>query len=141
MSAWKTSRDCRSFRNYLWAAVDASDSELPTIFNITDEGLQNLEGLSQLQLLQLGKTQITDAGLEHLEKLSHLSTLVCNDTAITDAGLKHLKGLSQLHYIELWNTNVTDDGLDDLLRALPNLDISQPNNLKRNHSPTRIRPP
>ena len=118
-----------------------NDPDELEVYDITDKTLKNLEGLTQLQSIQLGKTRITDAGLANLKNLTQLCILDINDTAISDAGLKHLHGLSQLHDINLWNTKVTDDGLDDLLRALPELDIQEPNGLSRNHSPTRIRPP
>ncbi len=87
--------------------------------SITDDGLEHLEGLTQLNTLGLSRCdQITDAGLLHLKNLKQLSTLdlrscdkitgkglvylkdlplntldlsLCKQ--ITDAGLKHLKGL------------------------------------------------
>ena len=37
---------------------------------------------------------MTDAGLEHLKGLTQLQRLACGDTQVTDAGLEHLKGLT-----------------------------------------------
>ena len=49
----------------------------------------------------LSSTQITDSGLEHLEGLTSLQTLVLDDTQITDAGLEHVKGLTSLQTLVL----------------------------------------
>ena len=62
--------------------------------------MQNLKGLTRLQLLNLHRTP-----------------------AITDAGLQHLKGLTQLQKLDLANTKVTDAGVKDLQKALPKLEI------------------
>ena len=62
---------------------------------------------------------MTDAGLEHLTGLSKLEFLDLGDTQVTDAGLGHLAGLSELESLNLFNTQVTDAGLKELRRALP----------------------
>src|SRR5947209_16260330 len=46
--------------------------------------------------VNLNKTKVTDEGLANLEPLTELQELYLNDTAITDAGLMHLKRLKQL---------------------------------------------
>ena len=85
--------------------------------DVTDAGLEHLKGLSQLRVLGLlGCRNITDAGLESLKGLSQLQTLGLRETNITDAGLEHLKGLSQLQYLNLSFTSVTDTGLENLKR-------------------------
>ena len=58
---------------------------------ITDDGLANLKGLRNLELLDLRGTDITDAGLEHLKSLSKLQQLSLNYTNVTEAGVKALK--------------------------------------------------
>jgi Leucine-rich repeat (LRR) protein len=81
-----------------------------------DADLRHVKGLSQLRSLKLGhgSTQITDAGLINLKGLNQLKTLSLDGSQVTDAGLEHLKGLSQLESLNLYNSKVTDAGLDQL---------------------------
>jgi hypothetical protein len=92
-----------------------------TKLQISDAGLKNVEGLTQLQDLSLYDTDVTDAGLEHLKGLTQLQKLELVDTQVTDAGLDHLKGLTKLQYLFLINTHVTDAGLEHL-KGLTQLD-------------------
>ena len=92
---------------------------------VTDAGLKTLGGLSQLRELYLDCTEVTDAGLENLKRLSQLQSLYLQCTEVTDAGLENLKGLSQLRELYLDATKVTDAGLDNLkgLRQLIKLSL------------------
>jgi hypothetical protein len=90
---------------------------------VTDAGLMHLQGLSQLQRLFLDNTQVTDAGLVHLQGLSQLQTLWLGSTKVTDAGLPHLQGLSRLQALQLRDTKVTDQGVKKLQKALSNCHI------------------
>jgi Leucine Rich Repeat (LRR) protein len=78
---------------------------------ITDAGLVHLQGLTELQELDLSGTQVTDAGLVHLEGLIQLESLDLLGTQVTDAGLVHLRGLTRIKSLNLGNTRVTDAGL------------------------------
>jgi len=71
-----------------------------------------------------GNTQITDAGLANVKGLTQLQSLNLNGTKITDAGLEHLKGLANLQTLDLEATRVTNAGIADLKKALPNCKIS-----------------
>jgi Leucine Rich repeat len=88
-----------------------------------DAGVENVRGLSLLQSLDLSETQVTDAGLERLEGLTRLEELRLGKTNITDARLVHLKGLGQLRTLYLWDTRVTDAGIKDLQKSLPTCKI------------------
>jgi Leucine Rich repeat len=90
---------------------------------IGDAGVENVRGLSLLQSLDLSETQVTDAGLERLEGLTRLAELRLGKTNITDDGLVHLKGLGQLRTLYLWDTMVTDAGVKDLQKSLPTCKI------------------
>jgi Leucine-rich repeat (LRR) protein len=88
---------------------------------VTDTGLKHLEGLTQLQTLELeSSVHFTDGGLEQLGRLRQLDILNLDDTQVTDAGLEHLKGLTQLRMLGLTGTKVTDEGVKRLKQALPN---------------------
>ncbi len=90
---------------------------------ITDAGLEHVEGLVKLRLLNLWGTKVSDAGLERLQGLTHLEILQLDHTEITDAGLEHLKGLPNLKWLTLHDTKVTVKGVKKLQEALPNCEI------------------
>jgi len=81
---------------------------------VTDAGLEHLKGLTALQELNLAGTHVTDAGLQHLKGLTALQQLYLSYTKVTDAGLEHLKGLTALQALRLSHTQVTDAGLQQL---------------------------
>jgi Leucine-rich repeat (LRR) protein len=88
--------------------------------DVSDDGLRNLAGLTDLLALRLNFTNCTDEGLSHIEKLIHLHSLSLMGTRVTDAGLEHLKGLVNLKWLTLRQTRVTDAGLEHL-KKLPDL--------------------
>ena len=90
---------------------------------MTDEMMEHLAGLEELQILHLNKAPITDVGLEHLAGLSKLDQLILTGTGITDAGLVHLKGLTKLKELHLGFTGVSDEGAERLQKALPEVKI------------------
>ena len=74
--------------------------------------------------------QITDAGLAQLKGLTNLQTLELDYTQITDAGLVHLKGLTKLErpnisFFFRKNNQITDAGVASLQRVLPNCKIEK----------------
>ena len=92
---------------------------------VTDAGLKELAGLTQLQTLYLTGTKVTDAGLKELAGLTRLQWLNLQGTKVTDEGLKELAGLKQLHMLFLDGTQVTDAGVQELQKALPKVLISR----------------
>jgi len=93
--------------------------------DVTDAGLEHLQGMTQLSWLNLWRTEITDAGLAHLNRLPHLQWLNLDDTNVGDAGLMHLQELPQLQSLYLGYTKVTDAGLVHLetMTRLQSLDL------------------
>ena len=88
--------------------------------NITDSGLKELSGFTQLQMLNLSGTHVTDTDLKDLNGLMHLSDLDLSDTDITDTGMAEIDSFSRLRYLDLTGTQVTDAGLKKL-KCLTNL--------------------
>jgi Leucine-rich repeat (LRR) protein len=86
---------------------------------ISDVGLERLRGLTSIRSLSLSKANITDTGLAHLKTLTELERLDLFGTKVSDAGLEHLKGLTNLTSLYLHQTRVTVDGLQKLQQALP----------------------
>jgi hypothetical protein len=90
---------------------------------ITDDDLNNLEGLKLTPILHLYNTQITDAGLKHIEELKQLKILNLASNAITDAGLKHLESLEQLTSLGLPGNQISGPGIEHIrkMNRLKNL--------------------
>jgi len=93
---------------------------------ITDAGLERLNGLTDLRTLLLRQTKVTDAGLKNIKGLTNLRFLELTGTWTTDAGLECLKGLTNLRHLELPSTKITDAGLESLtgLTKLQSLNLS-----------------
>ncbi len=81
---------------------------------VSDAGVANVRGLTNLDTLYLSHTQLTDKGLAALTQLEKLERLYLTDTRITDAGFVHLAGLKSLQLLSLENTATTDAGLAQL---------------------------
>lgn len=86
---------------------------------ITDAGLVHIQTLDNLDFLNLGNTDITDAGLAYVKDLKKLELLWLDETTITDAGLVNLQGLRSLTLLVLDNTQITEQGVERLKETLP----------------------
>lgn len=76
-----------------------------------------------MSYVNLSSSSIGDDDLECLEGLSDIDVLDLSCTAVTDAGLAHLKHLRRLQMLVLLGTHVTEAGLGELRQALPGLAI------------------
>ncbi len=92
--------------------------------DVTDAGVWQLDGLTDLELLGLERTNVTDACLTHLGRLTALQNLFLNQTQVSDKGLVHLKGMGNLARLHLKGTKVTAAGVRELKKALPKVEIS-----------------
>ena len=79
-----------------------------------NEGLQSLEGMTELKKLWIGDTLVTDEGLRSISHLTGLEELNLRGTQITERGLAHLRGLTRLKKLNLLGADITDAGLDHL---------------------------
>jgi hypothetical protein len=90
---------------------------------VTNGGLANLAGNTQLKTLLMDGTGITDEGMKYLEGMTSLEDISLSEH-ITDQGLAHIAGLKNLQRISL-SDRITDDGLHHLL-GLPKLESIGP---------------
>jgi hypothetical protein len=76
-----------------------------------------------MSYVNLSSTHIGDNDLVELDGMSDVDVLDLSGTNVTDAGLGHLKRLSRLQILILDGTHVTAAGIADLRQALPGLAI------------------
>jgi len=81
---------------------------------ITDENLNCLADLPQLERLEIENAPITDAGMAHLRHPERLRGIWLDDTNVGDVFIRRLKGAKRLEALWLRNTKVTDAGLIEL---------------------------
>jgi RNA polymerase sigma factor (sigma-70 family) len=103
--------------------------ELAFVFGVPDEErqveaiLQAWSELPDLEELVLG-ARIDDAALKQIAKFRSLRLLRLANNKATDAGLAELKSLKSLRRLSLWHTHVTDAGVADLVKARPDLEVT-----------------
>jgi hypothetical protein len=83
---------------------------------ITDSGLDRLERLTHLEVLNIAGSGVTDAGVGNLRSLKRLRWLNLDRTAVGDEGLRRLCEMKSLRWLSLNGTNITDAGLESLSR-------------------------
>jgi Leucine-rich repeat (LRR) protein len=93
--------------------------------SVTDVGLANLAGLTELSYLELAGTRTTDAALAHFGGLSELEYLGLAGTQITGAGLVHLQSLPSLRRLRIGGTPLGDADLRTVgrLKGLTELEL------------------
>ena len=91
--------------------------------DVSAAGLAKLAGLGKLQVLNLASTRVGDGGLKPLARLAGLTRLSLYGTRVGNAGLTHLKSLKGLQTVIVKGTGVTAAGARDLRKALPKVVI------------------
>ncbi len=114
-----------------------ADSLWVCLPELSDAGLQRLNGLAELRSLQINGperspifaslvgprnrrdletsgSQVSRVGLEHLRGLTQLRDLSLTGVGIHDEDLQQLSGLTELKVLSLANTKITDAGLEHL---------------------------
>ena len=84
--------------------------------NVRNEGLSHLAGMTQVESLHVGGTQVTDEGLQYLAAWSKLKSLLADDTKLTGVGFRHLAGLQKLEFLHLANAPINDEGVREIAR-------------------------
>jgi internalin A len=83
-------------------------------YDLTEDALKPLAGLTELESLQLAWMRMPDAGLRHLSGLTKLTTLNLSESRFGDVAMKEVGKLTTLRDLDLSVTPVTDDGLAHL---------------------------
>ena len=104
--------------------------DLEVCDGVSDAACETLGKLLQLRALVVKKTgfetgMITNAGLEHLQQLTNLELLNLYGNGVNDAGLIHLQGMTKLRELNLSLLAITDKGMVHLkpLDQLEQLDL------------------
>ncbi len=93
-------------RNELTKVIECKTSP----WKLADGDFACLEGLANLDKLDLSETFLTDAGLEHLKRLPRLRELILCRTQVTDAAVRTLKEMPALVHVDIEGTRITDEG-------------------------------
>ena len=89
---------------------------------ITSLALSYLKNMKNLKALNCRKTAaVGNEGLEHIQGLTDLEELNLWPSPVDDKGLVNLKNMTKLKRLNLDKCNITDDGLENL-EPLKNLD-------------------
>jgi uncharacterized membrane protein/mono/diheme cytochrome c family protein len=91
---------------------------------LTNEGLNEINRLSNLTRLRFDKTNITDESISSLQKLDNLEYLNLYGTAISDKALSKLSTFKNLQSLYLWQTKVSEAGVGALQKQQPQLVIN-----------------
>ena len=76
---------------------------------VTDFNIGHIAQLHQLEVLDLGETNVSDRGIAELARLKNLHTLDLRATRVTSKGLAALSGLPKLRHLKLWKARGIDD--------------------------------
>ncbi|MCA9025243.1 MAG: hypothetical protein KDA86_08535 [Planctomycetaceae bacterium] len=82
--------------------------------HLTGDGLQHMAQLIKLERLVLQTPKLTDNSLEHLVKLKSLQDLRIETPLLTDVGLQHLEGAIWLQELHVSGGTVSEDGMQNL---------------------------
>lgn len=83
--------------------------------NFTDEHLQRVSIVRELEELDIGHTKVTDKGLEYLAGMP-LRELDVSADAVTDQGLDSILKIRTLSKLVITETPITDEGIAKLIK-------------------------
>jgi sugar lactone lactonase YvrE len=92
---------------------------------VTSAALVHLQGLTNLQFLNVCLTAVSDDGFEHLAALTKMRRMTVCSSKVTGSGFRHLSGMTQLESINLHSSPASDAGLEAIgkLTSLLRLEI------------------
>jgi Leucine-rich repeat (LRR) protein len=102
------------------------DTLLLGITVVGDAGMETIGTLTKLKTLDLQYTRVTDAGMAHLKPL-RLTWICLKSTAVTGTGIAALAGMTEMDCLFLPDTEIDDKALDHLvgMKKLTSLDLSK----------------
>ena len=87
---------------------------------VTDEGLAAIKGWQKLEKLNVHGTKISDTTLEHISGIDTIKSLDVGSSMVTDVGIEQLSALPKLEELTIGGNELGDAGLQ-ALRLLPGL--------------------
>ena len=92
---------------------------------VTDDGLENIENLTECTEIVLWGTRISDKGLRHLKGLPKLRSLMLSETRVSGRGLIHAETFPSLQTLHLIGCDTNDNGMRNVgkLTALVELEV------------------
>ena len=89
-------RVCESEEHHHHLVCDRCGLVMP----FTDSGLEQLKGLTKLQVLLIPNSDVTAKGIEHLKGMTEMRELNLFCTQVDDSGLAHLKVMTKLERLD-----------------------------------------
>ena len=99
--------------------VDLDLSHMP----VEDKDLEELNGFTNLEKLNLNFTNIQGPGIENLTGLKNLSVLSLTGNQLNEEGLTALAKLKGLKNLYLWNTGIAEEQISALQKSLPTCQV------------------
>ena len=96
---------------YLKDTVQLELLDLSDCNQISDAGLAHLKGLTKLRNLSLWGPRITDDGMPNLAGMTNMVAISFQDCGVTDASFTHLSGMTKLKEFDIFRTRVGNDAL------------------------------
>lgn len=90
---------------------------------ISDQSLLSISHMENLEILNVGRTEIHGAGIDCLAACASLREFEADDSEISDDAVSNLACLRQVSTMTLIGTNMSQRGLERLRRALPRCNI------------------
>jgi hypothetical protein len=91
-----------------------------------EEGFDHLQGMKDLEILDIAETDVSDEAFAKLTGLTKLKHLSAWNTWLSDEGAKSLAKLTNLEFLDVHGTQLSNAGLKDLepLKSLKTLELS-----------------
>jgi Leucine-rich repeat (LRR) protein len=95
---------------------------------VSDQGLENLSGLSSLQSLTISTIVTTNRGLAAISQMKGLTRLILDGTELKfdDGGVAYLTRLKRLEHLTINHSNITDVSLKTIsrIRSLRSIELT-----------------
>ena len=93
---------------------------------ITDEGMQHIKSMKNLQVLNLDYGMVGNEGIKAFKDMPSLRSVSLKGTSLNDDAIPELAKAQQLMVLNLEDTKLTPAGIQKLQRAMPRTVITAP---------------